>query len=322
MPADATAPADAAIVIVNYRTPAHVERCLQSVRATAHELHLETVVVDNASRDGSVERLRAALPGASVLAMEENGGFAAGVNAGFRHTRAEYVVLLNPDTELRPGALQALLEHLRTHPRVGVVAPLLEDHAGHITPNGYRHFPNLFTVALDLCVPVGYAYALVGRPELHPYALPPAALRAGRAPAWACGAALAIRRAAYADAGPFDEGFFLYFEEAEWQQRVVARGWAIALAPQARVCHLVRGGGEDALAHSPHYLASALRYLRMRRVPRPLARAALAASLTITCATLYAIAALPAKRARALGQARAYRVLLRAALTRAEAARG
>jgi GT2 family glycosyltransferase len=304
---------DAAVVIVNYRSAALVERCVESVYATAGALALETVVVDNDSQDGSVERLRAALPAATVVAMPTNGGFAAGVNAGFRHSRAELVILLNPDTEVRPGALAALLARLHAHPQTGVVAPLLEDGAGHFAANGYRRFPGLGTLALDLCLPLGYALAYA--PSLHPYAMSPAALRAGARPVHVCGAALAIRRSAYVGAGPFDERFFLYLEETEWQRRVARDGWAIELEPSARVCHLVRGGGEEALAPSPHFVVSALVYLRRRRVPTALARLVLASSLALSWATLRLIACLPAKRARATGQARAYRSLLRIALT-------
>jgi N-acetylglucosaminyl-diphospho-decaprenol L-rhamnosyltransferase len=310
------------VLVVNYRSAPLVERCLQSVYATSGELRLEVVVVDNASRDGSAERLRAALPSATVLAMPENRGFAAGVNAGLRNSSAELVIVLNPDTEVRPGALQTLVGGLRKHPQTGVLAPLLEDPDGRLTPNGYRRFPGLWTIAMDLCIPIGYAFALVRLPALHPYAMSPAALRAGRRPAWACGAALAIRRSAYAEAGELDEGFFLYFEEVEWQRRVAARGWAIEIAPAARACHLIRGGGEDAQAHSPHFVTSAIRYLRLRGIPTPVSRAVLSVSLASTWLTLRLIACLPSKRAKALGQARAYRSLLRVALTGAEAPRG
>ncbi len=299
---------DGTVVVVNYRTPELVERCLESVHASRGELRLETVVVDNASGDGSVERLRAALPAATVLAMPENRGFAAGVNAGFRHSLAELVVVLNPDTEVRPGALQALLAHLREHPRTGVVAPLLEGPEGRLAPNGYRRFPGLLTVGIDLCLPIGYA--LAHAPALHPYAMSPAALRAGARPAHVCGAALAIRRRAYVEAGPLDEGFFLYLEETEWQQRVARQGWAIEIVPAARALHLVRGGGEEALAPSPHFVTSALRYLCMQGVPLARSRAVLCVSLALSWATLRAIACLPAKRAKATGQARAYRSLL------------
>jgi N-acetylglucosaminyl-diphospho-decaprenol L-rhamnosyltransferase len=310
---DAAGDHDAAIVVVNYRTATLVERCLESVRGNSGGLTLETIVVDNDSRDGSAERLRAALPTSTVLAMPQNGGFAAGVNAGFRHSRASIVILLNPDTEVREGALARLVELLREQPRVGVAAPLLEDSEGQLTPNGYRRFPGLLTLWMDLCIPLGYA--LVYAPSLHPYAMSPAALRAGDAPAWVCGAALAIRRTAYEQTGPLDEGFFLYFEETEWQQRLSRLGWGIELVPSARVSHLVRGGGEDSLAHSPHFVSSALRYLHMRRVPTLLARLVLATSLTLSWIGLRLIACLPAKRASVMGQARAYRALVHVALT-------
>jgi N-acetylglucosaminyl-diphospho-decaprenol L-rhamnosyltransferase len=310
---------DAAVVIVNYRTAALVEQCLASVRATCGDLTLETVVIDNASGDGSVERLRAQVPGAKVIAMEHNRGFAAGVNAGFRHCGAESVIVLNPDTEVRPGALQAILARLREQPRTAVVAPLLEDADGQLTPNGYRRFPGLFTLGLDLCLPLGYA--LAHAPALHPYAMSPAALLAGRRPEHVCGAAMAIRRAAYEQAGPLDEGFFLYLEETEWQRRIVAHGWAIELLPQARVCHLVRGGGAGAEAPSPHFVGGALRYLRLQGVPVVIARAVLSVALACSWLTLRLIACLPAKRAKATSQARAYRSLLRHALTDAVAPR-
>jgi GT2 family glycosyltransferase len=312
---DATV-AEAAVAIVNYRTPELVERCLETVWATSTDLNLEVVVIDNASKDGSVERLRASLPTARVVALDENRGFAAGVNACFRNTQAELVVVLNPDTEIQPGALQALLEHLHSHPGTGLVAPLLEDSEGHLASNGYRRFPGLCMLAIDLCLPLGYAFAHA--PNLHPYALAPTALMAGARPAHVCGAAMAIRREAYSEAGPLDEGFFLYLEETEWQRRMALRGWTIEVQPHARVRHLVRGGGDEALTPSPHFVAGAVRYLRLRGVPPFLSRAVLAVALASSWATVSLIACLPAKRATAIRQARAYRSLLLLALSGAD----
>jgi GT2 family glycosyltransferase len=290
------------------------------VRATQGGLDLQIVVIDNASGDGSAARLRQSLPDATVVELEANRGFAAGVNAGFRHTSAEFVVVLNPDTELAPGALAQLLGRLREHPRTAVVAPLLEHADGRLAPNGYRRFPGLFTIALDLCIPLGYARLATRLP--HPAAMSPAALRAGARPAWVCGAAMAIRRAAYAQAGDLDEDFFLYFEETEFQQRLARCGWTVELAPGATARHLLRGGGAEALAHSPHFLASALRYLRMRGVPVAVSRAVLAVSLALSWLGLRLIACLPAKRAQAGEQARAYRELLGLALRGTAAPRG
>jgi GT2 family glycosyltransferase len=299
-------------VIVNYRTVDLVVGCLQSVRATAGDLTLQLVIVENGSGDGSLERLRSALPDATIVAETENRGFAAGVNDGMDASEAELAIVLNPDTEAMPGALEALVVHLREHPRTGVAAPLLEHSDGSLQVSGYRRFPGLFTLFVELCIPLGYA--LVHAPGLHPYAMSGAATLRGEQPAHVSGPALAIRSAAYQQAGPFDEGFFLYLEETEWQRRVAAAGWDIELVPEARVRHLVRGGGEEALAPSPHFIASAIRYLRLRDVPTPLSRAVLAIALAASWASLCVITLLPSKRARASRQARAYRSLLRHAL--------
>ena len=300
---------DAAVVIVNYQTPALVARCLELVARSCPELELETVIVDNGSDDGSVERLRNEAPEANVIAMESNCGFAAGVNTGFRHTVADLVVLLNPDTEVRENAIQSLLERLREHPHTGVVAPLLESPDGQLAPNGYRRFPNLLTVSVGFCVPLTYVLSYV--PALHPDAMSPAALLAGRDPAHVTGAALAIRREAFDAAGPFDEGFFLYLEETEWQRRVAGSGWGIEIVPHARVCHLVRGGGDGALAPSPYSVGSSLRYLRMRGVPTIISRIVIAAALVSSLATLRLIWCIPSKRVKAAAQISAYRSLLR-----------
>jgi N-acetylglucosaminyl-diphospho-decaprenol L-rhamnosyltransferase len=256
--------AELAIVIVNYRSGDDVLRALESVDATADGLELELVVVDNASGDGSADAIAAARPDVRLVRNESNRGFAAGVNSGFAAGSAEFVLVLNPDTIVEPGALRALVDHLRSYPDVGVAAPLLFHQDGSPQPNGYRRFPNLLTLFADFCVPVSYAFALL--PVPHPHNLSPAALAAGPRVAHAYGAALAVRRRAFEQAGPFDEGFFLYLEETEWQERVGKAGWAIEIVPAARVVHLVRGGGESAEVPSEHYLESAYRWFKLHGV--------------------------------------------------------
>lgn len=303
---------DAAIVIVNYRTPELVEDCVRSLTSGTERLSLEIVIVDNASGDGSVEQLNSSLPEATVVARPHNGGFAAGVNQGFSHTTADIVVVLNPDTVISGDALSRLLTHLRRQPEVGVTAPLLEGADGVLVSNGYKRFPNLLTIASDLCVPLGYLFAEA--PRLHPYAISCAQLLAGAQPVHVCGAAMAIRRAAYEQSGPFDEGFFLYLEETEWQRRITEQGWTIDLTTTARARHLVRGGGDESLAPSPHFVTSALRYLQLQGIPTALSRAFLGLSLTCSWITLCAVSSLPAKRRTAKVQARAYRNLMTQAM--------
>ncbi len=266
---------DFAVVIVNYRSADLARRC---AAAAAADGPAELLVVDNASGDGSVEALRAA--GLDVLARSVNAGFAAGVNAGFAATRSPVVVLLNPDTQPRPGALRALVDHLARTPRAGIAAPRLRNADGTPQPNAYRYAPGRVTLLAELCVPAGLV--LERLPALDRYRVPAAAWRPGARVAHVTGAALAVRRAAYAAAGPLDEGFFLYLEETEWQERVRRAGFTIELVTDAEVTHLIRGGGEAALAPSPHFLASTRRYLALRGYSCRSTDRALAATLAVS----------------------------------------
>ena len=275
------------------------------------------MIVDNASADGSVERLCHAYPQATVIEMPDNRGFAAGVNAGFRHSSAELVIVLNPDTEVRAGALQGLVAHLCEHSGTGVLAPLLEDADGRLAPNGYRRFPSLFTLGVDLCVPL--TYALAHCPALHPYVMSPAALRAGDPPAHVGGAVMTIRRGAYDQAGPLTR------VSSSTSRRPSGNAASPGVAGQSRYCppraHVTSSAEEGTRRSCPRRTSSrrAARYPRLQGVPVVLSRIVLSISLALSWATLRVIACLPSKRSKAAEQARAYGLLLRRALSVARA---
>jgi N-acetylglucosaminyl-diphospho-decaprenol L-rhamnosyltransferase len=283
----------AAVVIVNYRTEELTDRCLYLLDGAADGLALERIVVDNASNDGSAARLRDRHPRAVVVERPTNDGFAAGVNAGFAASEAPYVVLLNPDTEPQPRAISRLVEHLRRNPRVAVAAPVLLRPDGTVQRSAHRRFPSLLTLFVDFCVPAGYA--LARRPELHPHELSERRTAQGGLAEHVNGSALAIRRAAYEEAGGFDEGFFMYMEETEWQQRVRRCGWMIEVVPEAEVVHMTRAG-ESMSAITERYLPSVYRYMRMQGHREWSVSAVLMAATLLSRAALRAIAALSSSR--------------------------
>lgn len=261
-----------AIVVVNYRTPELTLRALAAARAAAGGRSTELVVVDNGAAD--VAALRAGGPDVRVVALPENLGFAAGVNAGFAASRAETVLLLNSDAFPQDDAVDGLARYLEAHPRVGVVAPALVHEDGSRQPNAYRRFPTLLTLFAEFSAPLHP----LARTSLHPHLLPPArAERPGRV-AHVMGAAMLVRRAAYAAAGPLDEGYFLYLEETEWQRRLAAAGWEIHLEPAARVVHLERASSGFEVI-SPHFVRSAQRYFRSARSARAVMVAGAASSV-------------------------------------------
>ena len=286
--------ADASLVIVNYRTAEMTGRCLALSADAAGDLELERVVIDNASGDGSVTALRERHPEATIVEQADNRGFGAGVNAGFAATSAPFVVLLNPDTEPRPGAIARLVEHLRTHPRAGVAAPLLLHPGGAPQRSAHRTFPTLWTLFVDFCVPLGYALAL--RPDAHPHELSERRTADGGAVAHVNGSALAIRRDAYEQAGGFDEGFFMYLEETEWQQRARRRGWSVDVVPEAEVVH-VRRAGAGMAEITDRYLPSIYRYMELQGRSARSVDAVLALGSSLSRLTLAALARLrPSRR--------------------------
>jgi N-acetylglucosaminyl-diphospho-decaprenol L-rhamnosyltransferase len=299
--------ADFAVVVVNHRSAELAARCLRAVEADGPG---EVVVVDNASGDGSPAFLRERHPGVKVLERAVNDGFAAAVNAGFAATGAPIVAVLNADTEPRPGALPALTAHLESCPRAGVAAPRLVGADGTLQPSAYRRAPGLAMLVVDLCLPLGHVLSRFA--QLDPYRVPPGRWRDGAEVAHVTGAAMAIRRDAWLAAGPLDEGFFLYLEETEWQERVRAAGFSVELVASAQVVHLGQGGAA-ALAPSPYFVASMRRYLALRGVPPVIVRAAITGSLALSrLAARTENVVLPPDRRTGGARAAAYDALWRA----------
>ena len=321
-----TVSADAAVVIVHYRRPDLANACLGSLGAASRGLALEIVVIDNGSGDGSADELEPQTENTKIVRLSENRGFAAGVNSGFEHSVAPIVILLNQDTEAEPDALTKLVDHLRSNPSTGVAAPTLLHADGRFQASAHRQFPNLLTTFITFCSPLADVFPAVGRFRVRARR----ALRAMRRPegltgdeslhitevAHVAGAALAIRRAAFEEVGPFDEGFFLYLEETEWQRRVHSAGWRIELVPDARVMHLIQGG-ESTGAPSPRYVESLYRYMELQGVSDDRLDATLVVASSISCAYHWTIGRVfPTRRTTDDRLLRAHRGYLRYVLGR------
>ena len=218
------------VIIVSYNTRELLARCLESIAGEPRPPD-EVIVVDNASADESAAMVRARFPHAQVIANAENRGFAAATNQGLRAATSHFLCLLNPDTELFPGALTALADFLESHPRVGVVGPTLLHADGTYQHAAFR-FPTLPMALLDF-FPLNHRLLnsrLNGRYPFalyeHPFAMD-----------HPLGACMLVRREACADVGLLDEQFFMYCEEIDWCRRIKQAGWEVMHAPGARVVH-------------------------------------------------------------------------------------
>jgi N-acetylglucosaminyl-diphospho-decaprenol L-rhamnosyltransferase len=214
------------VLIVSYNTR---ELLLESIASVVNEPNVQTIVVDNASADGSPRAVEERFPGVELIRSGANLGFAGGVNTAARYARGRTLLVLNPDATMDPGALDELLEWLDRHPQAGLVAPALRYPDGRPQSAAF-HFPGLVQAFLDL-FPVdrlmesrlnGRASVGSGRPRRIDHPL---------------GACMLIRHAAWDDVGPLDEGYFMYMEEIDWCRRARARGWQIWHQPLATAVH-------------------------------------------------------------------------------------
>jgi GT2 family glycosyltransferase len=274
------------IAILNYETPDLTADCVRSILRTPPVEAFELVVVDNGSSEATLAELRA-LRHVRLVETGINGGFAAGVNrcVDAADAAADVIVVLNSDTQVEAGALDALACAVR-RPGIGLSAPVLLDRHGRLQRSAHRRFPTLWTTWMALCTPLAYARLRIERILAHPTCLTESEHEAGTRPTHVMGAVMAFGRDAWDDVGPFDERFFMYLEETEWQRRLHEAGWGVELVPAARVLHLHRGGDEAVAVPPLSYLDSARTYFGLLGHRDRAIRAVLASSLLLSYVTL------------------------------------
>lgn len=220
-------------VVVSYNVRDLLLSCVASLVAAraAGEVD-EIVVIDSGSHDGSIDAVRRSHPDVCVVGVE-NRGYGAAVNRGVGCTTAEYILALNPDTVVAPGAVATLASYLDAHPSVAIAGPRLRYPDGREQPSR-RRFPGR-------CTPLFESTFLHRRWPGNPWArayymddIPPSGAQIVD---WVVGACLLIRRDAIDACGGFDESFFLYAEEVELCWRYRRHGWRVAWVPGAEVMH-------------------------------------------------------------------------------------
>lgn len=220
-----------AVCIINYNTRELLRACLHSVLA---ENPTEIVVVDNASTDGSAEMVKAEFPSVKLIRLGRNIGYGAASNRAAEHCYADYILLLNSDTVVKPGTLRVLNRYLEAHKLAAVVGPRISNTDG--TPQtSCFHFPTPLHILLYL----SGCYRWIPRiPVLKRRTLQASAKDSARIVPWVLGAALAFRRLTFEAVGGFDESFFMYFEEVDLCQRLARKGQQVHFAPEAEVVHV------------------------------------------------------------------------------------
>ena len=224
---------DFAIVILNYRTPDLTLACLASLEPQLDE-RTRVIVVDNASGDGSADRIEHGIAScglhAEVLRSPINGGFAAGMNQGIHAARADAYVLLNSDTVLRPDALAKLREAMHAHPDAGIIGPALIDARGQTAPSYFRD-PKPVSELLRAAQTGPLGKLLQPFEPAMPKTTEPLAVD------WLAFACVVIRREVIDKVGALDDGYFMYFEDIDYCRRARDAGFKVLYWPSAEVEH-------------------------------------------------------------------------------------
>lgn len=220
---------DVAVVIVNHNAGGMIFDALNSLAADAPA---ELVVIDNASTDGSPDVIARERPDVRLIRNATNTGFAAAANQGVRSTSTPYIVLLNPDAIIRPGALTALAAALDEHPRAAAAGALVLNPDQTVQPTK-RAFPSLWQSALHGLLGIVWP----GNPGTRAYTLADAPFDEPDVVDWVAGTAVVLRRDAFEAVGGFDEDFFFFVEDVDLCRRLWDAGWQVWFEPRAVVEH-------------------------------------------------------------------------------------
>ena len=265
---------DLSIIIVNWNTRDLLAGCLQSVYGerlsvngdqiptTDHRSPFtgyrspitETIVVDNASTDGSAAMVRERFPWVTLIESSDNLGFAAGNNLALRTAKGGHLLLLNPDTVVTEGAIRRLWQVLAAQPTAGIAGAQLLNADGTLQTS-IGIYPSLWSELPLLNRRLGSVRKTI---QVNTTA----GDLSVQSVDWVSGACLMIKREVVEAIGPLDESFWLYTEETDWCYRARSAGWDVLLVPQAQVYHLARAASRQRFIITMlHFYQSRIRFI-------------------------------------------------------------
>ena len=221
------------IIVVNYNNAAFILSCLASIKKCLDEIDYEVIVVDNHSTDDGRRLIREKFSDLSLIANVENLGFARAANQGFREAKGKYFLILNPDVQLLPGAIDKMVYFLEGHPAIGLLLPKL------VNPDGSLQFSCRtfydFSTLFFRRTPLGKIFP--NHKIIRNHLMMEWDHREPREVDWGLGACMCVRKAALGGQDIFDERFFLYFEDVDLCFRLKKDGWKVVYYPEAVMIH-------------------------------------------------------------------------------------
>lgn len=221
------------IIIVSWNVKDLLKKCLDSIYQNQGDLELEVFVVDNASTDGTPEMVRNDFPSVSLIENKNNRGFAAANNQAIKLAKGEYILILNPDTEIMGDTLQKSIEFMEQNPKAGILGCQILNSDRTVQPS-VRRFPTFWPIFL----------IFLKLPKIFPnlsavnhYLFRDFDYLKTQSVDQIMGAFMLVKKEVFRKIGFFDERFFLWFEEVDLCRRAASAGFEIFYYPEAKIIH-------------------------------------------------------------------------------------
>ncbi len=233
---------DVSIIIVSWNAKKYLNKCLQSIYRTTHNLKFEVIVVDNDSGDGSPEMVKRNFSQVNLISTGSNLGFAKANNIGIKESNGHYIVLMNSDVEILDNCLEIMYSYIDKHSSIGILGPKVLN-PDKTLQRSFKKFPTLWNTLCRACY--------------LDKAFPGSKLFGGALMTFFSGESISnvdvligafwlIKREALDNVGLLDENFFMYSEDKDWCRRFRNAGWNVVYFPDAEIIHY--GGGSSANA--------------------------------------------------------------------------
>lgn len=224
------------IIIINYKTASLLRQCLKSIQKNKPQFNYEIIVVDNASKDGSVEMIEDDFYSeVKLIANDENLGFPKAVNQGIKASKdSQYILLLNPDITVLSNTLDRMIDFMEKNRSVAVLGPKLINPNGTIQNSCFNQYTSPKIVLYRRTI---FGNTKKAKKEIKKFLMADWDHNQGREVAWILGSCMLVRKQAIKQVGLMDERFFMYMEDVDWCRRFWQKGWKVYYYPDVKMVH-------------------------------------------------------------------------------------
>ncbi len=230
------------IIIVNYKTKNMVKECIKNILDLNLEFAYEIIVVDNNSKDNIQEMIEEDFQDVKLIQLSKNKGMGAGNNLGAKQAKGEYLLILNPDVVVLPGAIEKLLQKIQNNQQIGCVAPMLLNPDFSYQQSRYR-FPRFLLLPVFIRTGLGR----FAQTKLDRYFMSDTPYNQEHAIDWARGSALLVKKNLFHQVKGFDERFFMYLEDTDLCKKIWQADKKVWYQPESKMIHYYyrqSGGGQ------------------------------------------------------------------------------